>query len=123
MIGFPSSGTEEKASGDSCVSGISCVLMLENRPLKAPAKQVQWPRGRRVAAAHWERLHPHSVGYYNRARRKQEWEVSLLHARHLCLAVPKNQRIPNPDMTAMGSVFIAWIVDWEWDAEDSLQEA
>jgi hypothetical protein len=47
MIGSPFSGTEEKASGDSCVLRTSCVLMLENRSLKAPVKQVQWPRGRR----------------------------------------------------------------------------
>src|SRR5277367_3627514 len=47
MIGSPSSETEEKVSGDSYVSGTSYVLMLENRPSKAPAKQVQWPHGRR----------------------------------------------------------------------------
>jgi hypothetical protein len=55
------------------------------------------------AAADWERLQPDSVGYYDRARRKQEWEVNLLHARYLCLVVPRNQRVPNSDTTAMGT--------------------
>lgn len=27
----------------------------------------------------------------------------------------------NGNVSSKGSVFIAWIVDWEWDAEDGLQ--